>query len=229
MLWKNTCKKETNMGALEKHQRAKQQNLDSLNTALTQIQQQLLDLQQEIRIQGQLAKAQESLAKEFDKAKEGFKRLLRDSCACFDKSALDDMLEDLTTIVEETKADYDRFSESDRFVNMDTANEQDETPQLQSAGFHILADASPSISKDIPSEDDDTIPLSEKNIETVLIVQPDEVLTKLKPIFGIDGRTKSIDKIASAIAIQKITHYRLRELISLLSSMAEVTNGSKPT
>ena len=72
------------MSNLDRHIQAKQNKLDSLEQTLKDIQLQLANLSQELRVEQQLAKAQETIKKEFAGVKSQVAKLVKDACSCFD-------------------------------------------------------------------------------------------------------------------------------------------------
>ena len=114
------------MSNLDKHLVNKEQELSTLELSIRQLQEQLNQINQEIRVEKQLAQAQKSIEKEFNGVKEKLFKLFKDACECFSVDALDDMGNDLLEIVEQVKSEYESYAVSDRFLNAETAAIEDE-------------------------------------------------------------------------------------------------------
>lgn len=100
--------------------------IDSINNAISQLQEQLKTLTGEVRVLNQQHKAQENLTKEWKKTCNQVKALFKDACSVYgDPDALDDMIEDLQDSVNDIKANFDDYQNSDRYLNQDTAEIED--------------------------------------------------------------------------------------------------------
>lgn len=123
------------MTILQNRNQNTQAQIQGVNDAIAQLQEQLKNLSSEVRVLNQQHKAQENLSKEWNKQLESVKRLLKDSCSVYgDKEALQDMLEDVQELVLSVEDNFDEYAQSDRYLNQETADIEDELdPQLSPA------------------------------------------------------------------------------------------------
>jgi hypothetical protein len=216
---------------LNKHLQAKQDNLTQLEQSIKDIQLQLATINQELRVQQQLAKAQESIAKEFKTVKASLTKLLKDSCSCYEPEALDDMLLDLSEIVESVKADYASYQVSDRFLNSETSYIEDtvETTDTETAGTS-LTDI-PLLASPLPPRDDDKTILTNTHILSLidfLFLGIDE-LQRVQSVLGIPGKFRKIETLAMALSQASLTSakfYSIVELMGIGKNKTLSINGS---
>lgn len=209
------------MSNIEKHLQQKADKLTSLETAIAQIQEQLNSITQELRVESQLAKAQQQISSEWSTEKNRVKKLLKDSCSCFDITALDDFAQDVLEIVEEVKADYQNYAQSDRFLNAETSALEDDEPDVQPSNQPLIMGA-------LPQNNDDQIELSSYQI--LQYFNRDELdaddLAKLQAILNIQGRIKKPENIAAAISKTLITRAKLYGIVQLIKATKVNNNPS---
>ena len=205
---------------LDKHLNAKQDKLSNLEQAIKDIQLQLASINQELRVQQQLAKAQESVAKEFTGIKASLTKLLKDSCSCYEPEALDDMLLDLSEIVETVKSEYSSYQQSDRFLNQATSEIEDNEvtpPGPGGMGGTSLSDI-PLIASPLPDKDDDQTILTSAHILTLInemFLGIDEV-QRIQSALGIPGKFRKLDNLAIALSKANLTAAKFHSIIQLL-------------
>jgi hypothetical protein len=197
------------MSNIDKHIQNKEDKLDALQSSLQQIQEQLLLLQQELRVEKQLAEAQKTIAGELTSKKAGIKKLMKDMCSCYPVEALDDVLQDLQEIKEEVAAEYEAHSVSDRFLNLDSATEED-AQQEDLSSYTLLPQALPDVT------DDNTL-LTPENLKQILEEVSDEILSKVQSMYGVSSRMKIRSNIYVALSKAGVTRAKLDSLLQLLT------------
>jgi hypothetical protein len=203
---------------LNKHLQAKQDRLNNLEETLKAIQLQLTNLNQELRVEQQLAKAQESIAKEFKTVKASLTKLLKDSCSCYEPEALDDMLLDISEIVESVKSEYQEYQLSDRFLNSETSDIEDtvETTDTETAGTSLTN--IPLLASPIPPRDDDKTILTTTHILSLidfLFLGIDE-LQRIQSALGIPGKFRKIETLAMALSQASLTSAKFYSIVELM-------------
>lgn len=93
--------------------------------AIEDLQRQLDELKQQVRVSQQLHQAQTTAQTELNKWLAQGKKLLKDCSGVFPADFLDDIVAEVSEVAEEIKTDFDSFSNSDRFLNSETQLEQD--------------------------------------------------------------------------------------------------------
>ena len=208
---------------LDKHLNAKQDKLSSLEQAIKDIQLQLASINQELRVQQQLAKAQETIAKEFGMVKASLTKLVKDACSCYEPEALDDMLLDLSEIVETVKSEYSSYQQSDRFLNQATSEiEDNEVNQVTPPGPGGMGGTSlsdiPLIASPLPDKSDDQTILTSAHILTLInemFLGIDEV-QRIQSALGIPGKFRKLDNLAIALSKANLTAAKFHSIIQLL-------------
>ena len=200
---------------LDRHLNAKQDKLSNLEQAIKDIQTQLTAITQQLRIEQQLAKAQETIAKEFKTVKASLTKLLKDSCSCYEPDALDDMLADLTEIVETVKSEYESYQQSDRFLNSETSLMEDmedtKTAGTSLSELPLLASPVP------PREDNETI-LSPSHILSIIdsMFLGINELQRIQGALGISGRYRKLETLAIALSQANLTSSKFYSIVDLL-------------
>jgi hypothetical protein len=208
------------MSNINKHLQQKAEKLSSLEIAIKQIQEQLNSITQELRVESQLAKAQQQISSEWNTEKNKVKKLLKDSCSCFDVTALDDFAQDILEVVEEVKANYDDYQMSDRFLNADTSAIEDEEMETTPTTQPLVMAGS------LPQDNDDQTQLS--SYQVLQYINRDELdaddLAKLQAILNIPGRIKKPENVAAAISKTLITRAKLFGIVQLIKA-TKVSNS----
>lgn len=192
--------------------------IESISEQLAQMQQMIAQMQSEMRVLNQQHKAQETLSKEWNNTQKLVTKQFKDACSVYGTpEAIDDMIADLQAVAEEVKSNFDEFAQSDRFLNQETAQEEDAVEEV------ITTIALPSA---LPSKDDDITILTADNITTILTPLSDETLRQLKTMFNVSLKLQKASSIAPHIAKANVTHSKLSRLIkniegqqSLLSAL----------
>lgn len=218
------------MSNLNRHIQAKQDKLTQLESTLQAIQAQLAALSQELRVEQQLSKAQESLAKEFNTVKGQVAKIVKDACSCYEPEALDDMLLDITEIIQTVKDEYESYSQSDRFLDAEVATIEDSEISDTEVTSHPSANEMPLLAMATPDRNNDTDIITGANIllySRELGLDFDD-LQRIQMSLGIPGKFRKIDNIAVAIAKANLTatrFYSIAELIIKPQNQIAMTNG----
>lgn len=193
-----------------------QQN-ELINNSLSTIERletELRELKQQLRIQHQLQKAQESAQSELNKWLEQGKKLFKDCASVFPETFLDDMVAEVGDIASEVKEQYDNYSQSDRFLNSDTQEEQD--TNLDAPIPPMPTDTQILIPLPQPDNDDDTI-LGTYRLRALLKDLDTDLVREIKQVFGLT-KLRTIETLADALSEKHITKNKWRLLIENLSS-----------
>ena len=185
------------------------------------LEQQLKDLQHQIKLLGVKTELQTNTQNQFKDILSSFQTLARNACSCFNPFDLDLFLDDLAEIVENTKANYDQYSQSDRILNQETQSIEDEENQELSpqdaSQFTFLVKANP---EDLPEPENDTDLLNSDQVELVIKNCNSTTVNQLKQLLNLNSRLRNLKSLSQAIADKKITHHKLLELIQLINSQS---------
>lgn len=185
-------------------------HLEDLSAQVQAIQEQLNLLNQEIRVSNQRHKAQESLAKEWQASLTAMTKIFKDACSVYgDPVALQDMVQDVQATVATVTTDFDKYAQSDRFLNQETAQDQDEDENTLSSPQPL------ELVESLPDENDDEIILSESQLTRILRDEPDEIVHNLRDLAKLNGNLKRRKSIIKAIADRNITYLKLSKAIEL--------------
>jgi hypothetical protein len=195
--------------------------IEAVNTQLIQMQQMIAQMQSEMRVLSQQHKAQETLAKEWDTTQKTIVKQFKDACSVYGSpEAIDDMIADITTAGEEVKANFDDHAQSDRFLNQETAQVEDEHLEVAS---NVIA--LPVAIETLPDEADDTTILSSKQVEQIFETLSDETVKQLQVMFNVSMKLSKRTSIAQAIAKANITFYKLSRLIVNIEGQQSLLAG----
>ncbi len=173
---------------------------------LAQMQQMMLNLQSEVRQLSQQHKAQESLTKEWNGTQTTIEKHFKDACSVYaSPEAIDDMVNDIQAIAESVKENFEDYALSDRFLNQETADIEDD---------NISLNVIPMIAESMPSKDDNLTILNPKQIEQILIPLSEETLKQLKGMFNISNKITRLSSMSLAMAKNKLTYSKLSRLIN---------------
>ena len=216
------------MSNLNRHIQAKQDKLNQLESTLQTIQAQLAALAQELRVEQQLAKAQESIAKEFFAVKGQVAKIVKDACSCYEPEALDDMLLDITEVIQAVKDEYESYSQSDRFLDAEVATIEDSEISDTAEVTTHPSDEMPLLAMPTPDKDNNTEIISGANI---LVYSRElgldlEALQRIQASLGIPGKYRKIENISTAISKASLTAVRFHSIAELIKPQSlAITNG----
>lgn len=194
------------------------QAIATVNEQLVQMQQMILNLQSEVRTLNQQHKAQETLTKEWNNTVKTVTKQFKDACSVYGTpEAIEDMLNDVKVIAEEVKNNFESHAQSDRFLNQETAEIEDE----------IVDNVIPLISatEELPSPDDNETILTPKQVEKIIEPLTEDTLKQLKSMFNISGKVTRLNSIAYPIAKHNLTHSKLSRLITNIESQQLLLAG----
>ncbi|MEM8779856.1 MAG: hypothetical protein AAGF26_13475 [Cyanobacteria bacterium P01_G01_bin.49] len=210
------------MTSLQNFVKTKGQEIEQSLAQISELQKQLADLQQKLRIEQQLHQAQRTAETEVSKHLTGLGKLFKDLCGIFPPEAINTLVEDIEKMAENVKESYEQYAESGRFLK----GEESEEIEAQSA----LTDAShfPVLVEALPDIEDNTTLLSSSQIEVIINNQGEETHNFLKQQLGISGKIKRPSVLAEKIASLNVTRKRLEQLLEAynLVRARPVLNGS---
>ena len=201
------------MSSLQSYIDQNAQEIEHSLAAIAELQKQLQDLTQQVRIQQQLNQAQKTANKEVEDVKSQVRKLFKDLCSVFPKEAISDLGDELKQMSDDVVQEYEHYAESSRFLSGTTEEEE----QPQASEFPLIVEA-------LPPEDDEITLLSSSQIEQVIQAWDDTTIEFVKKQLKISGRVKRKNAIAAKIAEAKITH---KMLLNLLNA-AELTRSWQP-
>ena len=199
------------MTALQQRNDSTANNIEQLRLEIQGIQEQLNLLNQQVRVQSQQHEAQQTLAKEWQKQLQAMTKLFKDSCSVYgDAQAMQDMVDDVKGLVNNVTDNFDDYAQSDRFLNSETAeiedDHDDELPAQTEQLTLVGAD-------EMPEPDDNTTPLTRKNAE-VLISGLTKQQLRTMAVSNEWGNLSAHSSVAKAIEKAKITRYQLENYIN---------------
>ena len=163
--------------------------ISALNDQLAQMQQMIADMQTQMRQLNQQHKAQETLTKEWESTTKTVTKAFKDACSVYGSpEAIDDMIIDLQSIADEVKQDFDTYAESDRYLNQVTAEIEDEE-------FEVIEPVAV-LESVMPDENDNETNLTPRQIETIIEVVNEDVLSQLRTLFEISGRVHKLSSVS---------------------------------
>jgi len=113
--------------SLQQRNASTQENLNGLNEQIAALQEQIKALTSEVRQRSQQKEAQEQLTTEWKKSLSKVHQLLKDACSVYgDPEVLNDMLGDVQDLSIEVTNNFADYAQSDRYLNVDTADIEDE-------------------------------------------------------------------------------------------------------
>lgn len=175
-----------------------EQKINLTFSAIEDIQRQLDELKQSLRVDQQLAQAQKTAENELNKWVKQGEKLLKDCAAVFPIDFLDGIQENISDIAENVKDNYDDLANSDRFLN----SVDDDVIQETTNNITEL--------KAIASEvDPDYVSLVENLTESEL--------KKIKVIADVNTRTTSRKALAKLL-IDKLPITVLKQMIDTIKS-----------
>jgi predicted nucleic acid-binding Zn-ribbon protein len=130
------------MSRLQPYINQQQQQIENAVSAISDLQKQLNELQQQVRVQQQVNQAQQTAEKEVKDWLNQGKKLFKDLCGVFPKEALQDLVSEIDTIVTEVSQSYEQYATSERFLQGSQEEEETETP-VEIKEFSLIVEALP--------------------------------------------------------------------------------------
>lgn len=207
----NTMKTQHYIDQTQNEIESTQQYISDIQTQIDQLKLQMAEFEQKMRVIKQLETAQETAQQElqtwlYSFVEEG-KKIIKDACAVFPETFLDDIQQEINEqfneIKTEIKDNYDKYAKSDRFLNAETQQQQDKDEESQQL---LLTDALP----ENPSEI-----LSENQIQQVISPLEEPQINFIRNKLSISNRIKKINSLCKAIANKKVSYQQLLNYIEL--------------
>ena len=213
------------MTSLNKYIDNHNQEIESSLEAIANLQQQLNDIQQKLRIDQQIHQAQKTAEAEVSNSLNHLKKLFKDLCGIYPVSVLDDLADEIADMAEEVKENYEEHAQSGRFLNGVEEEEIEESKELTDAKDYPL------IVESLPEIEDNTTILTSSQIETIIKSKDAQVHSFIRQQLGISGRVKQLSTLTKKMADKQLTRKRLEDIIRAaeLVSRPLILNGSHTT
>lgn len=173
------------MTRLNQYSQAMSETLTRQEQALLDIQEQLNQLTQEIRVNQQVHKGQQTFEKELTGWLKQGEKLMKDSASLYPAEALQDLVADVAEMAEKVANNYEDLAQSSRFLSGEPEPDI-VTPEPEIPDFPLLK-----------PEKKETDPLSQEEIYVELVELSEEVFDKIKLM--VNSRAKSPNVIAKHI------------------------------
>jgi len=198
---------------------ATEQSINDIQAQIDLLKQQMSEFEQKMRVIKQVETAQESAQQELQNwiytfISEG-KKIIKDACGVFPETFIDDIQaeinEQFDEVKQEVQENYNKYSQSDRFLNSETQQQQDEQSQQS-----LLADALPENPQEI---------LNENQIQQVITPLEEKQVTFIRNKLSISNRIKKINSLARAIAKKQVSYQQLLNFIELYNIEQAMNNN----
>ncbi len=200
------------MSSLQKFIDNQAQAIEQSSLAIADLQQQLNELNSQLRVQQQIGQAQKTANKEVEDWLKQGKKLMKDLCSVFPAEALEDLATEVTEMSQEVQDNYQEYQQSGRFLN---GGEEDEEVTETSAK------ELPMLVENLPDIDDDTQVLFATQIEQIIQGKPSEIIEFVRQQFNVSGRIKKMSALTRKLAENGLTRKRLEQILTA----AELTTG----
>ncbi|MCU0536735.1 MAG: hypothetical protein MUD14_22840 [Hydrococcus sp. Prado102] len=202
------------MTRLQSYINQEQQQIENALGAIADLQRQLNELQQQVRVQQQVNQAQQTAEKEVKDWLNQGKKLFKDLCGVFPKEALQDLVGEIDALATEVTQSYEQYATSERFLQGAEDEEETETP-IKVAELPLIVEA-------LPAEDDNQTILTAEQIERIISGNDDAVLDELKQRFNIQ-RVRTIQGLAKKLEELNITRRKLQDCLILCQQIASTS------
>ncbi len=209
------------MSSLNQFIQEQEQNVNQLNQTLLNLQQQLNDLQTQIRVQEQVHQAQKTANKEVEDWLKQGKKLMRDLCSVFPTEALEDLAQEVVEMSQEVQDNYTEYQQSGRFLNGE--EEEDEVTETDGKDMKDI----PMLVENLPDVDDDEQVLFDSQIEAIISNKPTEIIEFIRQQFNVSGRIKRMSALTRKLAESKLTRKRLEQILTAAELTTGVTGATK--
>lgn len=199
------------MTRLQPYINEQHQQIENALGAIADLQRQLGELQQQVRVQQQVNQAQQTAEKEVKDWINHGKKLFKDLCGVFPKEALQDLVNEIDVLATEVSQSYEEYATSERFLQ----GAEDEKEAKTSVDLKEL----PLIVEPLPVEDDNQTILSAAQIEQIIAENDEAVLEELKQRFNIQ-RVRTVQGLAKKLEELKITRRKLQDCLTLCQQIA---------
>jgi hypothetical protein len=202
------------MTRLQSYINQEQQQIENALGAIADLQRQLNELQQQVRVQQQVNQAQQTAEKEVKDWLNQGKKLFKDLCGVFPKEALQDLVGEIDALATEVTQSYEQYATSERFLQGAEDEEETET-QTKVTELPLIVEA-------LPAEDDNQTILTAEQIERIISGNEDNVLDELKQRFNIQ-RVRTVQGLAKKLEELKITRKKLQDCLILCQQIASTS------
>ena len=137
------------MSSLNQFIEKQEQNVNQLNETLLNLQQQLNDLQTQIRVQEQVHQAQKTANKEVEDWLKQGRKLFKDLCSIYPAEALEDLAQEVVEMSQDVQDNYSEYQESGRFLNGE--EEEDDVTETDGKDMKDI----PMLVENLPHVDDE--------------------------------------------------------------------------
>lgn len=187
-------------------------SIDSLSQKLEEMQRMFAEMQGELRVLSQQHKAQETLSKEWNKTTETVEKQFKDACSVYGSAeAIDDMVADIQTKAEAVKANFDDYSSSDRYLNQETAKQED-----------VVINAPLLIAVDEIDYNDDVKILSSQQIVTVLNGYSQDTVYRFRDAMEISKAVKKYESLAQNLIERQFTAMKLTQILNTFDTQLKL-------
>ncbi len=200
------------MSSLQKFIDNQAQAVEQSLEAIADLQQQLNELNSQLRVQQQIGQAQKTANKEVEDWLKQGKKLMKDLCSVFPVEALEDLAEEVVEMSQEVQANYSEYQQSGRFLNGAEQKEQ---------GTETNAKDLPILVENLPDVEDDEQVLFASQIEAIISNKPTEIIEFIRQQFNVSGRIKKMSALTRKLAENGLTRKRLEQILTA----AELTTG----
>jgi DNA-directed RNA polymerase sigma subunit (sigma70/sigma32) len=199
------------MTRLQPYINEQQQQIENALGAIADLQKQLGELQQQVRVQQQVNQAQQTAEKEVKDWINQGKKLFKDLCGVFPKEALQDLVNEIDTLATEVSQSYEQYATSERFLQ-GAEEEEEAKPSVDMKELPLIVEP-------MPSEDDNKTILNAAQIEQIIAENDEAVLEELKQRFNIQ-RVRTVQGLAKKLEELKITRRKLQDCLTLCQQIA---------
>jgi uncharacterized phage infection (PIP) family protein YhgE len=202
------------MTRLQSYINQEQQQIENALGAIADLQRQLNELQQQVRVQQQVNQAQQTAEKEVKDWLNQGKKLFKDLCGVFPKEALQDLVSEIDALATEVSQSYEQYATSERFLQGAEDEEETETP-TKVTELPLIVEA-------LPAEEDNQTILTAEQIERIISGNDDTVLDELKQRFNIQ-RVRTVQGLAKKLEELNITRKKLQDCLILCQQIASTS------
>ncbi len=209
------------MSSLQKFIDNQAQTVEQSLEAIADLQQQLNELQGQVRVQQQIGQAQKTANKEVEDWLKQGKKLMKDLCSVFPVEALEDLAEEVVEMSQEVQDNYSEYQQSGRFLN----GEEDEDEVTETDGKDMKD--IPMLVENLPDVEDDEQVLFASQIEAVIQGKSSEIIEFIRQQFNISGRIKKMSALTRKLAENELTRKRLEQILTAAELTTGVTGATK--
>ncbi len=209
------------MSSLQKFIDNQAQAVEQSLEAIASLQEQLNELNTQLRLQQQIGQAQKTANKEIEDWLKQGKKLMRDICGVFPPEALEDLAQEVTEISQEVQDNYTEYQQSGRFLNGE--EDEDEVTETDEKDMKHI----PMLVENLPHVDDDEQVLFDSQIEQIIQGKTPEIIEFIRQQFNVSGRIKRMSALTRKLAENELTRKRLEQILTAAELTTGVTGATK--